>query len=327
MAVVANGTPNMTTIVSAGSCRISTGTYPSSYGYFGAIDTTTGTPAGEPVTHATANGSNPRIDTVVAYVDTTLTPSTSPANNPGMLKLMAVAGTPNASPSAPSGATIQAAVGAANPYIKLANVLVGTSVTTITNANITDVRTMAGLGLSASITGQNINWSATGVNAGIWWEELGRTTLGASADTLTVNIAARKYLMIMGVYASTGGTVDAGLRFNGDTANNYAYRFSGNGAADSASTSQNYMILSGITTVLKWDNFCGFFVNTASDEKMGNMYRNSLGTTGAGTAPGRIEGSYKWANTSAQITSVTLVNLSGSGDYAIGTELVVLGHN
>lgn len=204
MAVVANGTPNMTTIVSAGSCRISTGTYPSSYGYFGAIDTTTGTPAGEPVTHATANGSNPRIDTVVAYVDTTLTPSTSPANNPGMLKLMAVAGTPNASPSAPSGATIQAAVGAANPYIKLANVLVGTSVTTITNANITDVRTFLTTGsiTNGSVTASKIDLTTFSASASssIFTAS---TSASASLGSMSVNVVAgRKYLITLTVKQS-----------------------------------------------------------------------------------------------------------------------------
>lgn len=195
MAVVANGTPNMTTIVSPGSCRISTGTYPSSYGYFAAIDTTTGTPAGESVTHATANGSNPRIDTVVAYVDTTMTPSTSPVNNPGMLKLMAVAGTPNASPSAPSGATIQAAVGAANPYIKLANVLVGTSVTTITNANITDTRTLT----TVALTG----YSPTATSAAV----TSSTSASASIVSMTYSVVAgRKYLITLGVKQSNASS-------------------------------------------------------------------------------------------------------------------------
>lgn len=136
----------MTVIVGQGSARISTGTYPSSYGYFVGIDTTTGSPAGESVTITTAPTSNSRIDTIVAYVDLSVTPSSATANNPNnMLKVAAVAGTPAASPTAPSNATIQSAIGASNPFIKLANVLVGTNVTSINNGNITDLRTFAAI--------------------------------------------------------------------------------------------------------------------------------------------------------------------------------------
>ncbi len=178
-----------------------------------------------------------------------------------------------------------------------------------------------------SITGAQINWSGTGVDSGIWWEELGRTTLAGSADSITVNIAAKKYLKVFCIYASTGGTVDAGIRFNADSGNNYAYRFSSNGGADSTSTSQSYVILTGATTVLKWDSTKLSVYNIAADEKLGYYVRSSVGTAGAGTAPARLEGPFKWANTSAQITSVSVHNLAGTGDFAIGTELIVMGHN
>lgn len=138
--VVAAGTPNMTVLVQPGTARIGTGTTPTNYGYFTAVDTTL---PGEVVTITTANGSNPRIDVIVGYVDKAVTPSSvTPNNTNNMFKLVAVAGTPAASPVAPNGAAIQSAVGASNPYIILANVLVGTAVTSITNANITDLRTL-----------------------------------------------------------------------------------------------------------------------------------------------------------------------------------------
>jgi len=86
----------------------------------------------------TANSSgNPRIDTVVAYVDKSASPDATASN---VLKFVAVAGTPAGSPTAPSGATIQSAVGAGNPYLVLANVAVANGASAITNANITDTR-------------------------------------------------------------------------------------------------------------------------------------------------------------------------------------------
>lgn len=116
----------------------------STYGF------TVWTDAIEAVSIATADPSNPRIDTVVGYVDMAVTPSSTNTNNPGLLKFKSVAGTPAASPSSPSGATIQASVGASNPYFTIANVLVGTGVTTIDNTKITDTRVII------NINGSNI---------------------------------------------------------------------------------------------------------------------------------------------------------------------------
>lgn len=140
-AVAATGTPSMGVLVAAGSARILTGTYPSSYGYMVSHDTS----AGESVTIATAAAS-PRIDYVVAYVDKSVvgSPLSGNVNNKNnVLKFAAVAGTPAGSPVVPTVSQIQTAIGASNPYIILAQIAVAASVSQITNANITDRRTMA----------------------------------------------------------------------------------------------------------------------------------------------------------------------------------------
>ncbi|WP_427007206.1 hypothetical protein [Pseudarthrobacter sp. H2] len=140
-AVVANGTPNLTVLVQPGSGRITTGTYPSSYGYLISHDTS----AGESVTISTPAAS-PRIDYIVAYIDKAVAGSTSGANvnnTNNVLKFAAVAGTPSGSPVIPTVGQIQTAIGASNPYIILAQVAVGASVSTITNPNITDKRVIA----------------------------------------------------------------------------------------------------------------------------------------------------------------------------------------
>lgn len=82
---------------------------------------------------------NPRQDIVVAYVDLSVVSSAS-NNNPTALKFAVVAGTPAGSPVDPSNATIQAAVGAGNPWQKLARVAVAANAANIVNANITDLR-------------------------------------------------------------------------------------------------------------------------------------------------------------------------------------------
>jgi hypothetical protein len=140
-AVVANSSPNMTVYVQPGSGRITTGTYPASYGYLISHDTGG---QGEAVTIATAAAS-PRIDYVVSYIDKTVAGSTSGANvnnTNNVLKFASVAGTPSGSPVVPTTAQIQAAIGAANPYSIYGQIAVGANVTQITNANITDKRVM-----------------------------------------------------------------------------------------------------------------------------------------------------------------------------------------
>jgi hypothetical protein len=89
---------------------------------------------------STADPSNPRIDRIVAYVDRSEPVQDIVPNNPGITKTMAVTGTPAGSPTRPSDGTVDSAVGAGNPWFDLADVLVGTGVTTISNGNITDRR-------------------------------------------------------------------------------------------------------------------------------------------------------------------------------------------
>lgn len=92
-----------------------------------------------------ADGSNPRRDIVVIYVDYGQTPSTAVSNNTnGVVKIKVVNGTPAGSPVDPNGAAIQSSVGAGNPYSILARVRVPAGQTSITNSLIDDLRAFAG---------------------------------------------------------------------------------------------------------------------------------------------------------------------------------------
>ena len=127
-----NSPLGMSVLIEPGDVKIDYSTY----GYTGWND------ADEAVTIATADGSNPRIDRIVAYVDRVMTPNPSNSNNPGMLKFMSVAGTPAGSPSPVSDSTVNTAV-SSNPWCELAQVQVNSGVSTITNGSITDKRTFA----------------------------------------------------------------------------------------------------------------------------------------------------------------------------------------
>lgn len=178
-----------------------------------------------------------------------------------------------------------------------------------------------------AVTAAKIDWASTGANGGIWWEELGRTTLASAGDTITVSgIPARKYLKIFVSALATGGTIRAAVTFNNDTGNNYASRLSSNGAADATTTSAGVLQLD--TNAIAQDVYAEIFVvNIAAQEKIPIWHSGERGAAGAANAPNRREGTGKWANTSSQITRVDVTQNLGSGDFAIGSEVIVLGHD
>lgn len=132
--VQVTGSAGLNVLVKAGNGNIDTGT---GFGRLIQID------ADETVALTAASASNPRNDIIVAYIDNTVTPTTAVTDNTNnILKFAAVAGTPASSPTDPSGSTIQAAVGAGNPYMILGRVRVNTSATSLTAPNITDLRNL-----------------------------------------------------------------------------------------------------------------------------------------------------------------------------------------
>lgn len=94
-----------------------------------------------------ADASNPRIDSVVVYVDNSVTlpsgtPSSANLDGKGVAKLAVVRGNPAASPVSPTEAMILAAIGAGNPWTRIATVRVNAGVTVIAAGQITGTRPM-----------------------------------------------------------------------------------------------------------------------------------------------------------------------------------------
>jgi hypothetical protein len=195
------------------------------------------------------------------------------------------------------------------------------------NSNIDAAAAIAGSKLADdSVPAGKIDFGGSGV--GIWWEEIGRTTLGTAGDTLTVSsLPARTYLQLRVILRATGGTISAPLTFNGDTSSNYSLvRLENNGSVTAASaTSQASIALSASTTATHKYYMIDVF-NISTLEKTLVATENNASTAGAGTAPIIRITNGKWVNTSNAISSITITN-SGTGDYAIGSEIVVLGHN
>lgn len=104
------------------------------------------------VTVSASSATLARRDSIVLYVDNSVTPTTSVEDNTnGILKGMVVAGTPAQNPTAPNATTIQSAVGAGNPYIVLYDILVPANATNLSTATLYDRRVMASKALADTL--------------------------------------------------------------------------------------------------------------------------------------------------------------------------------
>lgn len=140
-----------------------------------------------PVTVAVnaASTANPRMDSVVAYIDKSVSASTSVVDNTdlGIVKFKSVAGTPASAPTAPSTATIQSSIGAGNPYMILANVTVPKSSTAASSFKIADMRVTP---TRAIITDNSITTKKL-ANKAVTSDKVDWTTLPGSAGATTVS--------------------------------------------------------------------------------------------------------------------------------------------
>jgi hypothetical protein len=170
--------------------------------------------------------------------------------------------------------------------------------------------------------------SSTGLNfggagAGIWWEEIGRTTLTGVADTITVSsIPARTYLKVIIGIVNSGAIANESITFNNDTGTNYAFRYNSSaafGSVASATSITNFPASSGPFMAE------GIIYNVATSPKIVH-FKGVIGNNAAATVPDYVDFWAKWVNTSVQINRIDCIN-AGAGDFAAGSEIIVLGHN
>lgn len=154
--------------------------------------------------------------------------------------------------------------------------------------------------------------------------EIGRTTLGSTTSAIDVSsLPAKKYLRLFIFGIPTGGTGGAALQFNGDTSTNYAQRTHFDGTSASNSTAANGGTGAGL--------FSNPFImivdvlNIANQEKLCS-YQLAIRAAAGNNVPSAGYGTFKWINTASQINRVTLPDI-GTGDWAAGSEIVVLGHD
>lgn len=156
------------------------------------------------------------------------------------------------------------------------------------------------------------------------WAKNGTTTLGSAGDNVSVTGTASIHNQILfhKINDSSSG-VNPNLTFNSDSGSNYTQRNNTNGGSDSTLVNQAKLEFTnaGVTPT---SFVVGYSINISAEEKLSILFDVEENTAGAGTAPNRIEHVSKWANTSSQITTVNMGN-DDSGDYAVGSNLTVLG--
>ena len=157
------------------------------------------------------------------------------------------------------------------------------------------------------------------------WERLAHVVLGSDGDNIdTGTFTAKKNMKVIINLKASSTTNRPCLRFNGDTGNNYADRYSGNGGSDGTGTSRSNIRVFGYNDASKDKYVVSNITNISDKEKLVIAHGMDNGGNGAGNAPTRDESVGKWANTSASITSIQVFN-DESGDFEAGSYITVLG--
>tara|TARA_R110002051_G_C8570121_1_gene475659 strand:+ start:228 stop:722 length:495 start_codon:yes stop_codon:yes gene_type:complete len=161
------------------------------------------------------------------------------------------------------------------------------------------------------------------------WAKGSTNTLTGTGDALIVSeFEDKTFYNYMYNSIVTGGDMTeyqtAGSGGTKDTGSNYATRTSGNGGADSTYTSRANMVVSAKSGSTVPELGIGYIANISAKEKLHIMFHVSASASGAGTAPERQESVGKHVQTSNPLDVISFDN-TGTGDYAVDTNLSVLG--
>jgi len=169
-----------------------------------------------------------------------------------------------------------------------------------------------------------LGWDPADTHTDNFWEELASVELSSAGDVLSSGtITAKKYLWVQ-FYVKKSGSIVPEVSFNNTTGNEYAYRFSDNGAPDGTPQLNKSAFRTSTDDTNSFVNM--FIINNSSNEKLAIVNSSDVATTGAGNAPTRREIVAKWTNTSSQITEIDVDNVS-SGNFDTGSFIKVWGSN
>ena len=171
-----------------------------------------------------------------------------------------------------------------------------------------------------------LGWDPADTHTTNFWEELASADWSSGYQINSGTFTAKKYLWIQGWYKNAANTSYARFRVGNNTiddANNYANRYSLNGAGDnSAGVSADHIKMNVTNTDAS--SGLGFFnmfiINNASNEKL-VIGHHTLTASGVSNAPARNEFVAKWNETSNQINVVELHRYGGNNFTAGGIKV------
>jgi hypothetical protein len=170
-----------------------------------------------------------------------------------------------------------------------------------------------------------LGWDPDDTHTTNFWEELASADWSSGYQINSGTFTAKKYLWIQGWYKNAANTSYARFRVGNNTidnANNYANRYSLNGAGDSTGVSTDHIKMNVTNT--NASSGLGFFnmfiINNASNEKL-VIGHHTLTASGVSNAPARNEFVAKWNETSNQINVVELHRYGGNNFTAGGIKV------
>ena len=158
-----------------------------------------------------------------------------------------------------------------------------------------------------------LGWDPDDTHTNNFWEELASDSpTGSAGESMDVSFTAKKYLWVQWYIDADSPYSFSQMRVGNstvDTGNNYARRYSINGAADGSSTSADKWDMNASTLNAGEQEFGNMFIiNNASNEKLMMCWISGNNTgAGAANAPHRSEWVGKWANTSNQIDTIQML--------------------
>lgn len=160
------------------------------------------------------------------------------------------------------------------------------------------------------------------------WELLCTNELSVSGTSLSCSdFPARRFLMVIVETRLVTSGVDIGIQFNGDTGNNYAWRKSANGGTDTTAINDNNCLTQNPSSGMNQLHTLHISNNLASENKVLYGTVANSGSAGAGNLAGRMEIACKWANTTNQITTITIMRDAGTGSYDVDSNIAVWGYD
>lgn len=151
------------------------------------------------------------------------------------------------------------------------------------------------------------------------WQQVGETVSSSTGTTIAVNNLPVRKFYVINMYApgmsGSGGPI---IRFNGDTAANYSYRYSANGGADGNGVSQTS--ITGAITISTAFYINATIQNTTNSPKIILIdIGDAAANAGAVPQRGEIEGN--WFST-ANISTIAIVSVNAE-TFNSGSRLTI----